>query len=296
MGSQFWWFYDIIAAAIILICIFISAKKGALKSAISAVSYIIVVALAFGISTGAANSLYTNTMRSSNIRKIDKVLKSSTFTSKYSLYLESLGYNIRPSEEKLNEIFTKSDAAFDEALVRYINSVNGRKLMEEEEALEAVREGYAVVIRDIVALNQSKYVSETAAKEIRRDSSGMQELIPLITDKDDRTPAAKYIADNYTAPAFVTIFKLAGFIILFIILGILMYFIDQSITREREASGMATRICGGFIGIAMGCVFVFTAAAVVRLWAILGSNEMLFFNNDVIDKSLVFKYFYSFIP
>lgn len=296
MGSQFWWFYDIIAAAIILICIFISAKKGALKSAIYTMCYGIAIAIAFGISTSAANSLYTNTMRSSNIRKIDKELKSDTFTLKYASYLESLGYNIRPSEERLTEIFGKPDSDYDEALVRYINNVNGRKLMEEDVALEAVREGYAVIIRDIVSQSMSKFISETAANEVRRDSSGMKELIPLITDKEDRTPAAKFIADNYTAPAFVTIYKLAGFIILFILLGLLMFFIAQSIIREKEASGTATRILGGLIGIVMGCVFVFTAAAVVRLWAILGSNEMLFFNNDVIDRSLIFKYFYSFIP
>lgn len=296
MGSQFWWFYDVIAAAIILICIFLSAKKGTLRSAISAVSYAIALALALGISTGAASSLYANTMRSSSIRKIDKELKSDTFINKYSSYLESLGYNIRPNEERMTEILVKSDSGYDEALVKYINSVNGRKLMEEDEALEAVREGYAVVIRDIVAQCMSKYAAETAANEIRSDSSGMQELIPLITDKDDRTPAAKFIADNYTAPSFVTIYKLAGFIILFVILALLMYFIVSSATREKEVSGTASRICGGFVGIAEGCAFIFAAAALIRLWSILGSNEMLFFNNEVIDRSMIFKYFYSLVP
>jgi hypothetical protein len=32
----------------------------------------------------------------------------------------------------------------------------------------------------------------------------------------------------------------------------------------------------------------------VRVSAITGNNEMLFFNNDVVEKSYLFKYFYDF--
>lgn len=56
---------------------------------------------------------------------------------------------------------------------------------------------------------------------------------------------------------------------------------------------ISSHISGGFMGIITGGIMVFAVAAVIRLWAIMGSNEMLFFNNDVIDGTFIFKYFYD---
>ena len=295
MGNQFWWFYDVIAIAITLVCIFFSSRKGTIKAAITTVGYGIALALALGISSTTAESLYKNTMRSSCINNINKSIKSDTFVNKYSSYLESLGYSLRVNPEKLSSIFG-GEKNIDEELVKYINNINGRRIAEDDEVLKLVHEGYAVVIRDIVAQNVNKYAAETAAKEIRSDSSGIQELAPLITDKEDRTAAAKFIADNYTAPAFVTIYKLIGFLLLFVAAAIMIYLIlQQYMSKDESKIDAGAHICGGIIGIIKGGLFVTVSAALIRIWAIMGSDEMLFFNNGVIDKSLIFKYFYTFV-
>lgn len=295
MGLQFWWFYDVIAVAIILVCVFLSSRKGTVKAAITTVGYGLALTLALGISSSTAESLYKNTMRSTCINNINRSMRSDTFVTKYTSYLESLGYNLRVSPDKIDNIFRASTNK-DADVVKYINNLNGRRVGEDEELLEIVHEGYALVVRDIVAQNMSKYSAETAAREIRSDSSGMQELLPLIVDKEDRTPAAKFIADNYTAPAYVTVFKLIGFLILFVASAFLMYFIlQQYMSKDESHIDVVSHISGGIIGIIKGGLFVTVAAALVRVWAIMGSDEMLFFNNDVIDSSLIFKHFYTFV-
>ena len=295
MGNQFWWFYDVIAVAIILVCIFFSGRKGTMKAAISTVGYGIALALALGISSSTAETLYKNTLRSSCISKIDDTIKADTFVNKYAAYLDSFGYNLHANGENLTNLFSSDDYS-DEKMIKYINNINGRKIGEDEEVGRLVREGYAVVIRDIAAQNLSKYAAETAAREIRSDSSGMKELLPLITDVEYRTPAAEYIADNYTAPAFVTIYKLIGFILLFAALAILVYFIlHQYTSRDEEHIDVGSHISGGIIGVIKGGLFVTVAAALIRVWAVMGSDEMLFFNSGVIDDSIIFKYFYTFV-
>lgn len=295
MGIQFWWFYDVIAVAIVLVCVFLSSRKGTMKAAITTVGYGLALALALGLSSGSAESLYTNTMRSSCISNINHVLRSETFVNKYSSYLESLGYSLRINPDKLYNIFSQSEN-IDDDLVRYVNNVNGRKIGEDSEVLEIVHEGYAVVIRDIAAQNLSKYAAETAAHEIRRDSSGMQKLAPMLVDKEDRTPAAKYIADNYTAPAYITVYKLIGFLILFVAIAvILLLVLNQYMSKDDQKIDVGSHISGGIIGVIKGGLFVTVVAALIRVWAILGSDEMLFFNNQVIEKSLIFKYFYTFV-
>lgn len=293
MGTQFSWFYDVIAVSVLLICIFMSGKKGFLRGIIAAVGCGLALALSLGISASIAESLYTNTMRSGNIRKIDKIMRSDMLVTKYSAYLESLSYNIRPSDEKLTMLFS-TDQNYDEALCNYINNVNGRKLMDDEETLKVVHEGYAVVVSDIVSKNMSKYAAEVAAREVMKDSSGMQELIPMLMEKEDFTPAAKFITDNYTAPAFITIYKLWAFIIIFAASALLTIFIANSMASRDERQSTSSHIIGGFCGAVTGLVIIFTVAVASRLGAVTGSNEMIFFNNDVIDKSLIFKYFYNF--
>lgn len=294
MGIQFWWFYDVIAVAITLICVFFSSRKGTMKAAITTVGYGLALALALGISSTTAEGLYKNTMRSSCINNINSTLKADTFVNKYASYLESQGYSLRINQERLANIFS-GDKDIDEELLKYVNSVNGRRIAEDDVVLDMIHEGYAVVIRDIAAQKLSKYAAETAAHEIRKDSSGMKELAPLITDREDRLPAAKYIADHYTAPAFVTIFKLIGFVILFGAAAIMIYLIlQQYMSKDDTKIDIGSHISGGIIGIIKGGLFVTVAAAIIRIWAIMGSDEMLFFNNTVIDGSIIFKYFYNF--
>ena len=295
MGNQFWWFYDVIAVAIILVCIFLTSRKGTVKAAITTVGYGIALALALGISTSTASNLYDLSVRSSCVNKINQSIKADTFVSKYESYLESLGYSLRVNPDKLTSIF-QNEEDVDTALVKYVSNINGHRIASDEETLDIIHEGYAVTIRDIVSKSMSKYAAETAAREIRKDSSGIQKLAPLITDEDDRTAAAEFIADNYTAPAYVTEFRLIGFLILFVAAAVLMYLIlQQYMSKDDTHISIGEHISAGIIGVIKGGLFVTVAAVLVRVWAVMGSDEMLFFNNSVIDQSLLFKYFYAFV-
>lgn len=297
MGSQFWWFYDIVAAAVFLVCIFLAGKKGVLRGAIAAVGCVIALALALGISTGAADGVYQNTMRSSNIKKVAKVIRQDVFLYKYAAYLESLDANIDPNYDRLDAIFSSENKNYDEQLSKYINNINGRRLYDDEETLRVVHEGYAVVIGELVSQSMNKYAAEVAMKEIRKNPETMQELIPMIhfREEGESVPPAKFITDNYTAPAYVTIYKLAGLLIVFILAFVFTLYMSYSIASKQEPSRPVEYIISGSTGIFTGAAIVFIIAAAVRLWAVLGSNEMLFFNNEVIDRSLIFKYFYNLV-
>lgn len=295
MGTQFWWFYDVIAAAVILICIYISGSKGFIKSVFTAAACMVALITAIGASGAVSQSLYENTIRSGNVKKLEKSWDSDTFTSKYAAYLESMGYNINVNTEKLNNIFDGGEN-YDKALCKYVNNVNARKVENNEAVLlEKIREGYAVVTADMIAGPLNKFAAETAAEKIR-DGMSMEEFITLLRDRDGIHSAAVYAADNFTAEAYCTQFRLVVFTAVYIAVTLLAIAILNSFMRNRESSvqGAGSHVAGGFIGLAMGAVMVFAVAAAVRLWTIMGGNEMLFFNNEAIDKTIVFKYFYDF--
>lgn len=295
MGTEFWWFYDIIAAAIILVCIFLSAKKGVMKGTFAMTACILAALLAFGISGSFSGALYEMTIKSGNTKKISKNIEENTFLNKYSSYLEGLGYNIRVNTDKMDSIFS-SGGDYTSKICKYVNNINSKPAESDEAVLrEKIIEGYAVVVSDLVyqSLN-SKYVAESAAKLIRENSDSINELIPLITNHDVQHSGVVYIVDHYTAEAYKTMFRLALFVALFAVFAVIIGIFIKSFagSRNDDFPSAGSHAVGGFVGIVSACFIIFAAAAAVRLWAIMGSNEMLFFNNEAVDKSYIFKYFY----
>lgn len=295
MGSQFGWFYDVIAAAIVLICIFIGSKKGATKSIFGFVGIVLAALLSYALSGAVADTVSGNMVNESNAKKISSHLDEDTFTDMYANYLSNMGYSLNINKDKLGKALDSTEN-IEESVASYLNNINGHSVDEKEVLLEKIREGYAVVISDIVSRSLNKYASETAGTLIRNDSSGMAELIPMMRDSDRIHASAMYISENYVAPAYSVIGKITAFLIIFgitalgFVCGINAFFGRKSV----ETIGVASHFIGGVFGIFSAVVLVFAVAVGVRLSAVTGDNAMLFFNNDVVDKSYVFKYLYDF--
>ena len=64
---------------------------------------------------------------------------------------------------------------------------------------------------------------------------------------------------------------------------------------KKGEEGALSNIVGGVLGIIKGGIIVFVIAAMVRLSVILGNDEMLFFNFDAIDKTIIFKHLYQIV-
>ncbi|MBP3380067.1 MAG: hypothetical protein J6K77_04320 [Ruminococcus sp.] len=298
MGSQFWWFYDVLAVAIILVCAFIWGKKGAMKGVFAAVGGLLSVMLAFGISGAVSDGLRQIAVKSGDVRKLEQRLSPDTFSDEMAVYLENMGYSIRVDRKKLGEILDRTDVQYDEAIAKYVNNVNSSRLEEDSQVLvEKVHEGYAVVIGEIVGESLSKFAAETAADEVRKNPGMMQELIPLLR-QEVSAKAADYIGENCTAPAYRTMFRLASFAVLLLVFWLALTAIIRSFAGNRDggsAAGALNHIIGAISGAVAGAFVVLAAAAAVRLSAVLGSDEMLFFNNHVVEKSFVFRFFYGMI-
>ncbi|MDE5765094.1 MAG: hypothetical protein K2I00_09040 [Ruminococcus sp.] len=297
MGTQFWWFYDAVTGAVLLVCIFLGAKKGALKSVFSAAACCVAVFAAYAVSGAVSESMYNGMLLKGSVSKIERTISSDTFLSKLSSHLENMGYSLKIDRNKLSNILSE-EQQYDEAIVNYINNVNARRLEDDESILiEKLHECYGEVIEEIITdSSMSKFVAETAADEIRRDSTGIQELIPLFRFDESVTPAAKFIAEEYTSLAYRIIFRLISFIILFLVLSVLIICSVNAFMSNREVSepNISSHIIGGILGILTAVSVVFTIAVSVRLWAVMGSNEMIFFNNEAVGKTYVFRYFYDF--
>ncbi|MBR1738955.1 MAG: CvpA family protein [Ruminococcus sp.] len=294
MGSQFWWIYDAAAAAVVLVCIFVMGKKGTLRSMIALVCAGVALAAAYGASGAISNFIYDNNIRSSTIKKIEKNLEKDTFNEKLAEYIESLGYGVDVKATKLGETFFK-DGDIDDLIYKYVNNINGKKAADEAEFKEQLHEGYAKVIKDIASKELASYAASDAARMVLEDSSSIKEFGQLAQDELDRKPAAELFADEFTAPAYRKVIRYVSFIALFVIIAVLAFLLIRAFTGSDGYVGAVSHIMGGIFGIVFAAAIIFVIAVMIRLYVLMGSNEMMIFNKDTIDSTYVFKYFYDLV-
>lgn len=304
MGEEFWWFYDVIAVAVVAVCVYLSAKKGLFKSGLSLTGYVMAFALAMSISNAAAGSLYKSSIRVSNIKKLKESVHGAHFLEKTSDYLQSLGYpNVIVSPNKLREIYTSNSLrkTFDEQLYDYLNNQNAAPIDEENIFWEKLHEGYAQLISAIIDDNLGSYPAEFAADVIREKPYMADELIPLLFDNeeietDKSEDAAKYISDKLIEKPYKTQLRLAGFLIVLVLLVALTIFLLTAVKQDDfNDMPVASNLLAGVMGAVTGVILLTGIAAMIRLYVVMGSDKMLFFNHKAIENSHIFKYIYSFI-
>lgn len=301
MGDQFWWFYDVAAAAVVLVCIFLSGRKGITRALTSLVGCILAFAIALTVSGSISRSIYKTTIKDSNSKKLAHALEGKDFTQDMKVYLESLGYNIKVDYKKLNEILSSGEDINNKLFV-YVNSVNGKPVDDEDGFYEKLYEGEGEIISGYVTEELSKFAGATAKKNIKKNPETIDQFAPLMQIFDDpneefpMTKAGKFISNHYISSAYITLVRLIAFIILVFLVVLITWFVFKSFLDDDSGyQGIFSHTVGGFLGIVNGAVYVCVVAAMIRLYVVLGSNEMLFFNHSAIDKTYIFKYFYKFI-
>lgn len=292
MGSEFWWFYDVVAVAAILVFVFLAGKKGGAKAALGLGVCILGVIISIAVSGSIASSLYKGTIRGSNIKKLEKSMEDSTFVEGMKNEMESFGYAIRVDEEQLIKIFSDSDN-IDKSLYQYANNINGRVVDTEEGFKENIHNAYAEVIGDIISDNLSKYAAGTAKTAILKKPSTINELAPMMVAENSRR-AASFIADKYVSEAYKSVIRLIALVMLWMLIALIGFFIIRSYSLG-DHTDVVSHIIGGVLGIGIGGVISFLIAVFIRLYVILGSDEMLFFNFQAIDKTYLFRHIYGLV-
>ncbi len=299
MGSQFWWFYDVLAVAAILVMVFLSGRRGIFKTLIHFAGYFLAVILAFSISTSIADGLFKNGVRNSNVKKLRKSLNETDFVSDVVNYIEDeFEFSGDINAERIKTIYTEKNSlgySFDEQIYQYVSSIYVGKIGNEKNFCERLHKGYAEIISGIICEDLLAYAGETASRSIIDKPQQMDELIPLLLEHEDRSGAAKYIADKYTKAPYTSLIRLISFMAIMLVIVGITVFLTNTTFKTPGFQTLGSHIGGGAVGVLLGLVVVVFIAACVRLNVICGEDKMLFFNNEAIDKTYLFRHIYDFI-
>ena len=294
MLEQFWWLYDLIAVVAVILCIYLSARKGMFKSAIVLIGCIIGIVISVPMSSAVSESIYKTVVRDNNVKTLDKSLGEVEISIYLANALEKLDYNVVVNPKKLDEIL-ESDKDTDEQIYKYFNNINGKKVDNEENFRDNLNIAYAEVIKKIFSKDLSSYALETASYKIRGGKTDAGNLIKMMKNGENRKKVAEIIADDYINSAYITVIRLVAYIAFFAIIFIIGILTANSLTGSHRDVDISTgsHIGGGICGAFMSVAVVFVIAVLIKLYVVLGSNQELFFDNNTIDKTYIFRYAYN---
>lgn len=299
MGSQFWWFYDVLAVAAVMIMVFLSGRRGIFKSLLQITGYFLAFVIAFSVSGSISEGFYKNSVRNSNVKKVTKSVASVDFIAEVTNYIEEeFGFSGEIEYSRLEKIYTEKNSlglGYDEQIYQYVSRIYIDKITNENAFYRKLHEGYGEIINGIVSENLVAYAGETAASEIVNHPETMNKLIPLLLDPEGSQEAAEYITDSYTGTPYKKIIRLISFMAVLVLLVAVTVFLVNSTFKTAGFQSLGSHIGGALTGILPGLVIVVFIAACVRLNVICGEDKMLFFNNAAIEKTYLFKHIYGFI-
>lgn len=295
MGVQFWWFYDVIAVAVILVSIFLSVRKGLIKTIAALTGFVLSAVIAFSAGGPIAELMYEQSEKGSNIKKFDLTLETVDFVDDLGNQLENLGYNIRIDDNELREALY-DEIEPEQKIYKYVNNINNKKVDEESIFINKLHESYAVIISNYVAKRMNAYSAECAAEEMRKHPEKAYEFSKLLDDLDTKRPAAQYLTDNFLKKPYMTQTKLLAMVLIFAVGAIITVAVSIYTGRKHgPMGGFVEAVISGILGIAISVTIIIFIALMIRLYVVMGSDKMLFFNHEAIENTYVFKYFYEFI-
>ncbi len=282
------------AAASLLLCIYLNGRKGIFKAAVMVVSCIVGVLLAVPMSGAVSENIYKTVIRDNNIKKLNKSLIDVEISSYLADALDNMGYNVIVNTQKIDEIL-ESDKDVDEQIYKYLNNINGKVVDKEAIFQNNLNQAYAGVMKKLISADLTNYAVATASQKITDGKTDFGNLLKIIKTGEQRDEAAKIIADTYTADAYKNVIRLLVCVIMFAVVFAFGLLTAKALTGSQREIDESTgsHIAGGVCGIFTGAAIVFIIAVAVRLYVVMGSNEMLFFNNEAIDKTFIFKYAYN---
>lgn len=302
MGTQFWWFFDAVTAAVLLVVVFLAGRKGFAKTLIMTIGCAASILLGVALSGAVSGFVYGSAIEHGNVKNLKETLSSTDLSADTKTYIEGLGYNVKVNDNKVAEIFLEG-GDLNGALYKYVNNINGKIVDTEENFRQKMTQGFAEIMGSVFTKALSDYAGEAVHDKIITDMSKLPEAIMLIetqaqaADVTDYSEAAKLLEKEYSADAYKDMISLIAFAAVSVVVLLVVMNIARKM-NEGEAIGrvgdIADHVIGGVFGVIEAAVLMLIVASLVRLVVMFGSSEMILFNEESINKTYVFKHIYEF--
>ena len=333
MGTEFFWFYDVILAAILIGMMFIGAKKGFVRMVLRlcafAASFVIALMISNGVSGWIYDSFISKPLEQTISTSINDALGDNVVTQIGKIDMEKAKINGKSLELKADKAgkvtvnlgnvnlsktgISKVDlTSFGvDKNIDYSNINLGSVQIYESDI-----EKYGIenmILTEVLAQNIKNSaiadsvneiidkVGETVpaldlkSKTIEDLDSGTINSVVVSVVQSSGNPG-KAVLDNVAKPVVLVPLRTIIFVVLFILIFIILSILIKatSVINKLPLIGQLNSLLGGVAGLLQGLVIVFIVVIIAHMAVELTNNTLIFLNDMTINKSFAFSKIYNF--
>lgn len=298
MGTEFWWIYDAAIVVFALIMIIISAKRGFSKILLVVFSCVLSIVISIATNESLSPFIYKNVYQGSNRRAINRSFEEFYAGEEIAKIIEDMDYNVRANEDKINNVIEDEKTEFHKRLYRYVCNANGIEVDTLENFTAEFDKRFSDMLFNMLSENiQKGYLG--GIEDLAQQPDKVEDIVRLIKfEPDEGVPSAigKYIEENCLREDSTQIISIIAFAIVYIFFMIIFRLFTIYLNNIKVISKLGGK-SEGFFGALLGGV---NAAAdliiislIVKFAVVISRGEKFLLNEDVIEKTYIFKYLYN---
>lgn len=285
---------DVVVLIVLVISAIVGYKKGFIKYFLGTLGTIAIIAVSFLASGVLTNTVYDKFVKPSVVDYVNDKIEKVSVEKIVSEELKKSGYNINLSESQLSALL-KSDGDISEEISRLAGQygIGQTQMNQLNDQLDDFFEnrfvgklGSLFSGFDTKKLGESNDYSKTMAYDTARALA-----------KDDTKTAAGYLEKNMVRPVALVFVRIALFVLLYILLFIAMKIVVKvsGIMDHIPVANTANKVLGVLGGLVKGFICIAFVSYLAELLISASGDSLNNFNNQIIDKTFLFKYIFNFI-
>ena len=296
MGSQFWWFYDILAVALTLFIIYLNAKRGFKKNFLIIIGYVLSVVVTSVTSAMLAEPVYTGLIRESNLYAFDQVLSDYDGTAVIQNALDEQEYGARFDEKKIDIYLSPAQADFEDELYRYVNQTCDYTVTTPTEFRNILRGAFIESFGSLMAKQMPLYARLSLEDKLAdNDTLYVETMQHIYGETGSMRQITAYLEDTYVKDDCIRIINSFLFVAIFCCLMSLIAVLAKKLEPRIYFNiyPVVDHIAGGLLGILEALMLLCLLCIFLRLLFVTASDTMLVLNEETILKSRLFRYIYQ---
>ena len=279
MGAQFWWFYDVLFLSIAGGILYHTVQKGFRKEVLKTILFVMVVTGAFAGASFLSIPVYEKMFQEKIITTLQEVLESGQpdifENASESLALTALEGEETPDAEGV------------------------RKMAEKAITGEECPEWFVEIMGNSTDALISRYVRPHSEKTLLQYFSGNIPAFQLFLQECETAPreCAELLEALYYKQAYCKLLTMVLFLLILFVIGAVFNIVSSLVEYSGEQGHITgkSRILAIPLGLmeVAGGTAILTAA--IRLTMALTDGQMLIFNQETMNHTIIFRYVYHFM-
>lgn len=291
MGTNFWWIYDIVSVAVVVLSIYSCAKKGFSKIIVLVIGCVVSVFLASFVSQKSSQFIYDKFVKQTSIDAVEDALEKYDPAVSVREVIENQDYGAVLEDGKVKKILESDDSM--ERLYEYANQAAGDVVDTHDNFKKTLTAGFTELFSKQLGGKLPPYVTHELMEKLSDNEELFIETTEMLLKSPDDVP--EYIEEKYIRKPALRLIKAFVFIISYFIFMTLIRALIYKTFRFGLLNGYdrLDRLAGGLLGVVQAAAMLIVMAVLVKIMIHVAESDGSFLSYEAVEKTKLFKYVFN---